>query len=102
MAFFGQLGDEAGRPLSPLLFILASEAFSRGLKQLLLDGYITAFSMRRALLLITHLVFADDLLIFLNRSVCSVQQFRHFLDLYQAASGQREIFKRVILYHTHM
>lgn len=58
-------GVKQGDPLSPLLFILASEGFSRGLKALTTAGVLQPFCLGRIPFTITHLAYADDLLIFL-------------------------------------
>lgn len=80
-------GVKQGDPLSPLLFIVASEGFSRGLKTLMATGVIWGFQAYRVPQ-VSHLGFADDLVIFLNGSIWNLQQFRHFLDSYKQASGQ--------------
>lgn len=70
-----------GDPLSPMLFILASEGFSRGLNALMQDGVIHGFNTGRVPT-VSHLAFADDLVIFLNGSVRNLWQFCCFLDAY--------------------
>lgn len=80
-------GVKQGDPLSPLLFILASEGLSRGLNALMADGIIRGFQAGRVPR-VSHLGFADDLVIFLNGSIRNMQLFRQFLDMYQQASRQ--------------
>lgn len=74
-------GVKQGDPLSPLLFILASEEFSRGLNALMAEGKIHGFQAGRVPR-VSHLRFAVDLVIFLNGSLRNMQQFRKFLDTY--------------------
>ena len=50
--------------MSPILFILASEALSRGLKKHVSEGSIIPSALPRESLTITHLSFADDVVIF--------------------------------------
>lgn len=58
-------GVKQGDPLCPLLFILSSEGFSRGLNSLVAAGHILPFRLGRIPFAITHLAYTDDLLIFL-------------------------------------
>ncbi|CAH9101516.1 unnamed protein product [Cuscuta epithymum] len=81
-------GVKQGDPLSPFLFIIASEVFSRGLNKMVADGRIKPFWMGKQGLPISHLGFADDLLIFLNGEARSLVLFKKFLKDYQKASGQ--------------
>lgn len=80
-------GVKQGDPLSPLLFILSSEGFSRGLNHLIRMGELKGFRAGRTHC-ISHLGFADDLLIFLNGHPRNLSKFRQYLDIYQQASGQ--------------
>lgn len=81
-------GDKQGGLLSPILFILASEGFGRGLNAHVLSSFIRGFEESR-MSTPSHLGFADDLLIFLSYSVRNLQRFMDFLNLYQKASGQQ-------------
>lgn len=80
-------GVKQGDPLSPLLFILSSEGFSRGLNALMSAGTIKGFAAGRVPC-VSHLGFADDLLVFLNGAGRNLERFRNFLASYQNASGQ--------------
>jgi hypothetical protein len=56
-----------GDPLSPFLFVLVMEAFSRMLGAFTSRGLITGFSVgssEQAWVNVSHLLFADDTLIF--------------------------------------
>lgn len=99
--FFQPLrGVKQGDPLSPLLFILASECFTRGLKQLIHQGKILPYKLGRNCPIVSQLSFADDLLIFINGDVKSIRNFRNFLLDYQTASGQLINFEKCSFYCT--
>lgn len=87
-------GVKQGDPLSPLLFILAAEGFSRGLKALTAAGQLQPFRLGRVPFTITHLAYADDLLIFLRGTQRNLQRFHTFLTQYEAASGQKVNFQK--------
>lgn len=80
-------GVKQGDPLSPLLFIFWSEGFSRGLNHLVLSGVITGFNTGRVNG-VSHLAYADDLLILLNGTSSNLRRFQSFLHQYRSASGQ--------------
>ncbi|VFQ87964.1 unnamed protein product [Cuscuta campestris] len=81
-------GLKQGDPLSPLLFILAAEGFSRGLHYRVNTLKIEPFNMGRHSQIISHLAFADDLLIFLKGTAQNLARFSNFLKAYEDASGQ--------------
>lgn len=80
-------GVKQGDPLSPLLFIICSEGFTRGLNSLLNSHQLRGFASGRVVP-VSHLAYADDLLIFLNASTRNLARFQTFLQEYQRASGQ--------------
>ena len=82
-------GIKQGNPLSPILFIVASEALSRGLSAQVVDGSITHYALPRGCIRITHLSFADDIVIFTRGDRRSVVNLVWFLTLYQEGAGQR-------------
>jgi hypothetical protein len=60
-------GLRQGDPLSPLLFVVVMEALSRMLIAAMDQGYLTRFSVGSKdfdTLVVNHLLFADDTLIF--------------------------------------
>ncbi|VFQ80252.1 unnamed protein product [Cuscuta campestris] len=80
-------GVKHGDPLSPLLFIIGSEGFSRSLNHAINSGYISPYKVGKNRV-ISHLTFVDDLIIFLKGNLRNILRFRHLLDSYLKASGQ--------------
>ena len=76
-------------PLSPSLFILAQEVFSRGLKKLFEDGCCDYFATSGRGLCPSRLFFADDALIFCRASSLTITRLMNFIMRYEKASGQR-------------
>ena len=70
--FRGTRGLRQGDPLSPYLFVLALEVFSQQLKRKFQDGSI-GFHPNTSSLQVTHLSFADDLMIFTDGTPNSVK-----------------------------
>nr|XP_027077062.1 uncharacterized protein LOC113700825 [Coffea arabica] len=86
--FQASRGIKQGDPLSPILFILTSEALSRGLKAQATDGRIAHYALPKGGIRITHLSFADDVVIFARGDRRSMVNLVHFLTLYQEGAGQ--------------
>lgn len=87
--FKSSRGLKQGDPLSPYLFILVVEALSRGFSALVQDGRVAAFSLPRGSKVISHLCFADDIVIFTKGLKNSVRELFRFLGEYERASGQK-------------
>ncbi|KAF5442560.1 hypothetical protein F2P56_035204 [Juglans regia] len=84
----GGRGLRQGDPLSPILFILVEETFSRLLKEKFQNGMIGRFSHPRGAPLISHLLYADDMVIFANGVKKGVKTIMDCLEKYGAWSGQ--------------
>lgn len=82
-------GLRQGDPLASSLFILAQEVLSRGLTTLLDHGLVKAYHGPRGCPAISHLLFADDTIIFTNGSKASLTNLLRFLSKYEEASGQK-------------
>ncbi|XP_027152155.1 uncharacterized protein LOC113758673 [Coffea eugenioides] len=81
-------GLRQGDPLSPALFIIGAEVLSRGLNNLVMQSGFVGFKVPYACPSITHLSFADDVLIFSNGSSHSLKNIMQVLKEYQMCSGQ--------------
>lgn len=82
-------GLKQGDPLSPILFILVVEALSRGLQHLQAEGLLETYALPRGAVPVSHLCFADDLVIFTKATRRSLQVLFEFLAKYEIASGQK-------------
>lgn len=72
-------GLRQGDPLSPTLFILASEYLSRGLNSLF-NANPSMFFDTEGGIPVTHLAYADDCIIFCKASKFSLQKLHTFLE----------------------
>ncbi|XP_043717944.1 uncharacterized protein LOC122665876 [Telopea speciosissima] len=87
--FFGmERGLRQGDPLSPLLFILSEEVLCRGLSDLRNRGWINALAGPRQVRTPSHLLYADDLFIFMKAKLANIRRVKRFLEAYGEYSGQ--------------
>ncbi|KAK9275492.1 hypothetical protein L1049_022759 [Liquidambar formosana] len=84
----GSRGVRQGNPLSPLLFCLAEEVLSKAIHQLVLTKKLLPISSPRGGLAPTHLLYADDVLIFCRGSMFCINNVLDLLDKYGLNSGQ--------------
>ena len=82
--FQAKRGLRQGDPLSPLLFVIGMEYLSRSLKSVE-DRYGFHPQCRRTKL--THLCFADDLMLFCKEDISSVRVFYECIQSISQASG---------------
>ncbi|XP_031111845.1 uncharacterized protein LOC116015819 [Ipomoea triloba] len=81
-------GIRQGDPLSPYLFIICAEGLSILLNQAESRGDIHGIRVARGAPSVSHLLFADDSLLFFKACEREVQVVKNSLDVYCAASGQ--------------
>ncbi|XP_060965607.1 uncharacterized protein LOC115718055 [Cannabis sativa] len=87
-AFVPKRGLKQGDPLSPYLFILGAEVLSRLFSRAESEGNLKGYSLSRGGTPISHLMYADDLLIFLEAEKGNVAGALKSLDTYCSWSGQ--------------
>ncbi|KAJ9536724.1 hypothetical protein OSB04_un000109 [Centaurea solstitialis] len=85
--FKGARGLRQGDPISPYLFTIVMEGFSRLLKKCIDEAVGFGYHEGCADLHITHLCFADDLFVFTRGDLASVEVIKKALELFRVASG---------------
>jgi hypothetical protein len=90
--FQSSRGIRQGDPLSPLLFVVVMEALSRMLYASMRQGLLSGFSVGvrgNEALVVNHLLFADDTLIFCGAHAEHVRNLRCTFLCFEAVSGLR-------------
>ncbi|EOX96782.1 Uncharacterized protein TCM_005953 [Theobroma cacao] len=86
--FKSERGLRQGDSISPLLFILAADYLSRGINQLF-SHHKSLLYLSGCFMPISHLAFADDIVIFTNGCRPALQKILVFLQEYEEVSGQQ-------------
>jgi len=81
-------GVRQGDPLSPLLFCLAEEVLSRGIKKLVDDGKVDLIKASRNANIPSHCFYADDLMVFCKGKMSSLEALKELFTRYVECSGQ--------------
>ncbi|KAG7557763.1 Zinc knuckle CX2CX4HX4C [Arabidopsis suecica] len=89
-----QRGLRQGDPLSPYLYLLCTEGLSSLLHNAMLTKSIQGFKASRGGPPISHMLFADDSLLFCQASTAQCQQLLSILQEYAVASGQHVNFQK--------
>ena len=86
---FPTKGIKQGDPLSPFLFLLCTEGLNGLIKKAELQGDIHGYSLCRRGPKLTHLLFANDSLIFCRSTMEECDKVLDLLHKYEEASGQK-------------
>ena len=81
-------GVRQGDPLSPMLFCLAEEVLSRALSGSVVRGRLTPMSYCRGTTFPTHVLHADDIMIFCTGLKRNIRELISIFNKYSAISGQ--------------
>jgi hypothetical protein len=99
--FFGSSrGVRQGDPLSSFLFVLVMEAFSRMLGAFNDRGLISGFSVgsrEQDRVTISHLLFADDTLVFCGANVSQIRHLGALLVCFEAVAGLKVNLSKSVL-----
>ena len=87
--FHSTRGLKQGDPLSPALFILGAEVFSKHLNFLYQNHLYIGFNMNKKGPQVNHLSFADDIIIFTSTDNTSLQLIMKVIEDYEAVSDQK-------------
>jgi hypothetical protein len=87
--FLPSRGLRQGDPLSPYLFLFCVEGFSALLRQAQHEKELAGVSFGRGGPTITHLLFADDSIVFLEASQGNMEALKAVLQQYEECSGQK-------------
>jgi hypothetical protein len=90
--FQSSRGIRQGDSLSPMLFVIVMEAFSRLIDKATGAGMLSSFSVGRLdfdPLVVSHLLFADDTLIFCEADPDHLLHLRFILVRFEVTSGLR-------------
>jgi hypothetical protein len=82
-------GIRQGDPISPYLFILCAEGLSAMIEKANMEGLITGVPTSKHGPRISHLLFADDSLLFCRSTRSQWDYLANLLRRYEEASGQR-------------
>ncbi|XP_057422210.1 uncharacterized protein LOC130716023 [Lotus japonicus] len=95
--FAPKRGLRQGDPLSPYLFILCGEAFSALIQRSIAASTLHGIKIARGAPIISHLLFADDSILFARASLEEAECVQNILATYERASGQMINFDKSML-----
>lgn len=81
-------GIRQGNPLSPYLFIIMANVLSTLMGKAISDGSIRGIRLNPTYPTLSHLLFADDAIFFLNGTIEEAQNVANVLNQYCYVSGQ--------------
>ncbi|XP_026399224.1 uncharacterized protein LOC113295084 [Papaver somniferum] len=92
--YFPQRGLRQGDPLSPYLFILCMECFSRSLFTAETNNLIHGCTVTKNSPSVSRLFFADDCLLFSRANINEAKHIAHIIDQFRIFSGQSVNFDK--------
>lgn len=95
-------GLRQGDPLSPLLFNLVGEALSCMIKTGARENLFRGITLKEGSVQMTHLQFADDVILFLNDDYSSILGIKRILQCFQVISGMKVNFTKSQVYAFHI
>jgi hypothetical protein len=81
-------GLRQGDPLSPFLFLFVADGLSLLLKEKVMKGAISPVHVCRRAPGISHLLFADDTLLFIKAKTEEADVIKEVLSSYESSTGQ--------------
>lgn len=75
------IGIRQRDPLSPYLFLIVTKGLSNLIKQAVVQGQLTGMKISNPGTIVTHLLFADDSLLFCKAEANQVQSIKDILTL---------------------
>ncbi|XP_027096008.1 uncharacterized protein [Coffea arabica] len=86
--FKSSRGLRQGDPISPALFVLGAEVLSRALNTVATERQFVPFKVPPRCPVVTHLAYADDVIIFSSGARSSLTLIKRVLEEYSMTSGQ--------------
>ncbi|KAL9663876.1 hypothetical protein QQ045_019269 [Rhodiola kirilowii] len=96
--FSPERGIRQGGPLSPYLFVLCTEWLAQRMELSQENGDLEGIKVSRSAPSISHLLFADDCILFVKATVDSMLKLKSILRDYEAVSGQQINYEKSELY----
>ncbi|KAA3462680.1 reverse transcriptase [Gossypium australe] len=98
--FFPTRGLRQGDPLSPFLFLICSEGLSSLIRAARREGLIRGAKASRSGPEISHLLFADDCILFGEASSRGAEILKNILQVYESCSGQCMNFTKSTVFYS--
>ncbi|GLT56023.1 hypothetical protein SLA2020_290970 [Shorea laevis] len=100
--FTPQRGLHQGDPLSAYLYLFIADILSRLLMAVVADKKLSRYRIRNRSPIISHLLFADDSLVFCKAKMEEVRHLQYILQLYGDTTRQRVNFaKSAVIFSTN-
>ena len=100
-SFSPSRGIRQGDPLSPYIFLLCAEGLTTLLRKADLEHSIRGVAVSRNGPRVTHLMFADDCMLFFRASTEECQVVKNILSQYEIASGQKLNTDKTSIFYSH-